>query len=215
MDAYARQATLFKALMHPARLAIREALREDEACVCYLECVLGYRQAYISQQLMILRAAGLVQDRRDGLNIYYHVSAPGVFAVLEAARAVSGDPRTPVGGPVRACSCPKCASHGQARRFSLSNGVTTGKEVAMLEIKVLGTGCAGCLMMKERVIEALQALGVREAQVELVIDERLIDYGLLGDRAPGLLINGRLAWAGSVPTQAQITAWLQHALAPA
>ena len=82
----------------------------------------------------------------------------------------------------------------------------------MLDIKVLGTGCAGCLKMEEIVIEALQAMGLREAQVELVTEQRMIDYGLLGDRAPGLLINGKLAWAGSVPAQEQVVEWIQQAL---
>jgi hypothetical protein len=71
----------------------------------------------------------------------------------------------------------------------------------MLDIKVLGTGCAGCLKMEQIVIEALEALGVREARVELVSEQRMIDYGLLGDRAPGLLINGKLAWAA--PTKSR------------
>ena len=82
----------------------------------------------------------------------------------------------------------------------------------MLDIKVLGTGCAGCLKMEQLVIEALQALGVREANVELVTEQRMIEYGLLGDRAPGLLINGQLAWAGSAPTKGQVMDWLEHAM---
>ena len=83
----------------------------------------------------------------------------------------------------------------------------------MLEIKVLGTGCAGCLKTEALVIETLQALGIRDAKVELVTDERVIEYGLLGDQAPGLLINGKLTWAGSAPTKKQVTEWLQNALA--
>ncbi|MEK7327073.1 MAG: thioredoxin family protein [Chloroflexota bacterium] len=82
----------------------------------------------------------------------------------------------------------------------------------MLDIKVLGTGCAGCLKMEQIVIEALQALGIREAKVELVTEQRMIDYGLRGDCAPGLLINGKLAWAGSVPAKEQVTEWLKHTL---
>ncbi len=89
------------------------------------------------------------------------------------------------------------------------------KEVAVLDIKVLGTGCVGCLKTEQMVIEALGALGVRDAKVELVTEERMIEYGLLGDRAPGLLINGKLAWAGSVPAKEQVTEWLQQALATA
>jgi hypothetical protein len=82
----------------------------------------------------------------------------------------------------------------------------------MLEVKVLGVGCAGCLKMEQLVIEALAALGVGDAKVELVTEARMIEYGLLGDRAPGLLVNGRLTWAGSVPTKEQVVEWLRHAL---
>lgn len=85
----------------------------------------------------------------------------------------------------------------------------------MLDVKVLGTGCAGCLKMEQLVIEALQTLGVREANVELVTDERVIEYDLIGEQLPGLMVNGQLAWAGSVPTKAQVTEWLQQALATA
>lgn len=83
----------------------------------------------------------------------------------------------------------------------------------MLDIKVLGTGCAGCIKMEQIVIDVLQTLGVRDANVELVTDERVIEYDLIGDQLPGLMINGKLAWASSVPTKEQVTEWLQHALA--
>ena len=82
----------------------------------------------------------------------------------------------------------------------------------MIEIKVLGTGCAGCLMMEQAVIQALQELGIRDAAVERVTEQRMIEYGLLADRAPGLLINSRLAWADSVPTVKQIKEYLQQAI---
>ncbi len=84
----------------------------------------------------------------------------------------------------------------------------------MLDIKVLGTGCAGCVKLEQLVIETLKALDIRDARVELITEQRMIDYGLLGDRAPGLVINGRLAWAGSVPTQEQVSGWLKAAVAP-
>ena len=82
----------------------------------------------------------------------------------------------------------------------------------MLEIKVLGTGCTGCLKMEQIVIEALQEFGIRDAAVERVTEQRMIEYDMLADRAPGLLINGRLAWAGSVPTVEQTKEFLQQAM---
>jgi ArsR family transcriptional regulator len=99
-------ARLFKTLMHPARLEILETLRDGEHCVCHMEAALGYRQAYISQQLSVLREAGLVQDRRDGWNIYYRVVQPQVFSVLDAAQAVTGVRR--IRRKSAACPCPQC-----------------------------------------------------------------------------------------------------------
>ncbi len=60
------QAEIFKLLSHPCRLAILYTLRSGEECVCHMEATLGYRQAYLSQQLAVLREAGIIQDRRDG-----------------------------------------------------------------------------------------------------------------------------------------------------
>lgn len=85
----------------------------------------------------------------------------------------------------------------------------------MLSIKVLGTGCAGCLRMEELVIQALQELGIQDAEVELVTETRMIEHGLIADDAPGLLIDGYLAWAGSVPSSDQVKEWLQQALSAA
>jgi ArsR family transcriptional regulator len=110
---------LFKALMHPARLAILDLLRAGEACVCHMEAALGYRQAYISQQLMVLREAGLVQDRREGWNVFYRVTQPEVFAIIDAASsATSGEgangARPPQPARLANCPCPHCAAEPQA-----------------------------------------------------------------------------------------------------
>ena len=83
----------------------------------------------------------------------------------------------------------------------------------MLAIKILGTGCAGCLKMERNVVAALLELGIRDAAVEQVTEQRMIEYGLHADRAPGLLINDYLAWSGSVPSVDQVKEWLQEALA--
>lgn len=107
---YDSQVRLFKALMHPARLGILDVLRTGEACVCHLEAALGYRQAYLSQQLMVLREAGLVADRRDGWNVYYQVSKPDVFAVIDAARSTMGESKRAYPASVIAnCTCPHCS----------------------------------------------------------------------------------------------------------
>jgi len=104
---YQRHAQLLKVLTHPARLAILRILRDGEHCVCHMEAHLGYRLAYISQQLMLLREAGLIQDRREGWNMYYRVSEPRVFEVLAAVEKLVG-PAKGISGRVVNCPCPHC-----------------------------------------------------------------------------------------------------------
>ncbi|HUW12317.1 MAG TPA: metalloregulator ArsR/SmtB family transcription factor, partial [Anaerolineae bacterium] len=67
-------ATLFQILSHEARLHLLDELRKDEACVCHLQTVLGRPQAYVSQQLRVLRDEGLVKDRRNGTLVYYRLA---------------------------------------------------------------------------------------------------------------------------------------------
>ena len=96
----------------PARIQILFALEGGEACVCHLEAVLGMRQASISQHLMLLRDAGLVETRREGRNIFYRITRPELVEILRQAAALAGLdpaalanlPRSPVAG----CPCPAC-----------------------------------------------------------------------------------------------------------
>lgn len=109
MNEFRDEITLLKALAHPARLAILEALRGGEACVCHMEALFGWRQAYLSQQLMVLREAGLVADRREGWNVYYRVVRPEIFAVLDALyRAAPERKVEPLPAVVPNCPCPRC-----------------------------------------------------------------------------------------------------------
>ena len=108
---YEAQAQLLKVLTHPARLAILNILRDGEHCVCHMEAHLGFRQAYISQQLMVLREAGLIQDRRDGWNVFYRVIEPRIFEVLKAVDGMLDvDPSTPRNRAAVSCNCPKCSA---------------------------------------------------------------------------------------------------------
>jgi len=111
MTTFEPSAKLFKALMHPSRLLILETLRDGEQCVCHLEAALGCRQAYISQHLMVLRDAGLVEDRRDGARIFYRVIKPEVFDLVDSAFKLSGDEPGHMNNEKLAdCPCPKCSS---------------------------------------------------------------------------------------------------------
>ena len=81
-DPFSQQADYFKALAHPVRLQILTILRQEEACVCNLEAILHKRQAYISQQVSVLKEAGLLAERKDGLFVFYRLVNPNLVALL-------------------------------------------------------------------------------------------------------------------------------------
>jgi DNA-binding transcriptional ArsR family regulator len=100
---YIDLAACFKALGHPTRLKILDLLRQGEVCVCHLEAALDQRQAYVSQQLMLLREAHLVEARKDGMRVYYRLTCDLVADLLAVAL---GDP---VLVSVQGCPCPNCS----------------------------------------------------------------------------------------------------------
>ncbi len=121
MEAYSPQANLLRAISHPIRLAVLEILRDGEQCVCHMEATLGIRQSSISQQLMILREAGLVEVRRDGNNMYYRVITPGVFDILDAVYAAAGKPKAVKHRHAKdECPCPKCNAATNSKLVTLS-----------------------------------------------------------------------------------------------
>jgi ArsR family transcriptional regulator len=96
----------------PARVALLLTIGEGEACVCHLESVLGWRQAYISQHLMALRKAGILKDRREGRYVYYQLVNPIVFSLIKETACLCGLSVQAVSTPLTettACSCPQCA----------------------------------------------------------------------------------------------------------
>ena len=106
---YQASADLFKVMSHPARLTILSVLRDGEQCVCHIEAMLKMRQAYISQHLKILKDANIVSVRRDGWNMYYHVTYPEIFTVIDAMFTLSGQPEAIPHIHANAnCPCPKC-----------------------------------------------------------------------------------------------------------
>lgn len=66
---------LFKALGDETRLRIVALLAHGELCVCHLEEALRVSQPNVSRHLAILRAAGVVDPRRDGTWVYYRLAA--------------------------------------------------------------------------------------------------------------------------------------------
>jgi len=102
-ELYESAIRLFSLLAHPARLRILDMLRRGEACVCHLQAALGAPQPYVSQQLRVLREAGLISSRREGLFVYYQLADRRVEHLLEEALGPLEET-----APLPGCTCPHC-----------------------------------------------------------------------------------------------------------
>jgi DNA-binding transcriptional ArsR family regulator len=83
-----RAAGLMRSLSHPQRLLVLCALGNGEKSVGELRALLGgVEQVPMSQQLMRLRADGLVESRREGTTVYYRIARPEALLVISALEA--------------------------------------------------------------------------------------------------------------------------------
>ena len=82
------KAEFFKALAHPLRIKIVDALRDGEIGVNELCSRLGVEQSTLSQQLAVLRSRNIVVGRKEGLNVYYSVRDTTVFKLLDVAKQI-------------------------------------------------------------------------------------------------------------------------------
>lgn len=81
-------ASLLKTLAHPVRLRLACALAEGEYSVGELEESLGIHQPTLSQQLAILREAGVVETRRDAKQIFYRLTEEKAAQLIQALYAI-------------------------------------------------------------------------------------------------------------------------------
>ena len=82
-DNAAAAGQLLKTLGNPDRLLLLCQLAQGERHVSELEALLGITQPTLSQQLAVLRRAGLVDTRREGKQIYYRISSHEALAVIQ------------------------------------------------------------------------------------------------------------------------------------
>jgi DNA-binding transcriptional ArsR family regulator len=87
---YKKRANIAKALAHPSRLIILDALSEKDLCVCELNELIEADQSTISKHLAVLKNAGLVLDEKVGQNVYYRLIAPCVLTFFECTEQLPG-----------------------------------------------------------------------------------------------------------------------------
>lgn len=79
---YEMRAEVMKALAHPSRLMIADALAQGERCVCELQELVGSSMPTVSRHLAQMRNAGIVASRREGNQVYYRLTCTCIMRVF-------------------------------------------------------------------------------------------------------------------------------------
>ena len=79
---------IFKALSSSVRVKIIEMLRGGPLCVCHIIEGLGMEQSNTSQHLSVLKKAGIVESRKEGLSVYYKLKHPQVLDMINLVEEV-------------------------------------------------------------------------------------------------------------------------------
>jgi DNA-binding transcriptional ArsR family regulator len=85
---YQVKAEFFRTLGHPARIRVLEVLKGGERPVSELIPEVGIEASHLSQQLGVMRRAGIIQSRKVGANVYYSVGDPKLFELLDVAKGI-------------------------------------------------------------------------------------------------------------------------------
>ena len=87
-ELYEHRARIVKAMAHPSRLAMVDALADGEMCVCKLQEIVGSDMSTVSKHLAVMKAAGIVADRKEGLQVFYHLQTPCILSFLACVDGV-------------------------------------------------------------------------------------------------------------------------------
>ena len=85
---YELKAQFFKTLGHPVRIRILEVLSQGPRSVSALQPDVGIESSHLSQQLAVLRHAGIVVSERDGTSMIYSVTDSQIFELLRVAKQI-------------------------------------------------------------------------------------------------------------------------------
>jgi ArsR family transcriptional regulator len=83
------RALVMKALAHPSRLMMVEELSYGERSVCELTDLVGADISTVSKHLTRLKDAGIVDSRKDGVQVFYRLRVPCILNIFECIEAVN------------------------------------------------------------------------------------------------------------------------------
>jgi DNA-binding transcriptional ArsR family regulator len=94
-DRLAARANVFKAMGHPTRLTLIDALADGERCVCELNELVAADLSTVSRHLAVLRGAGILACEKRGNQVYYRLRVPCVrdfYGCVESALGLTAEP---------------------------------------------------------------------------------------------------------------------------
>ena len=101
---YKTRAAIIKAMAHPTRLKIIDTLAEGEMCVGDLQSTVGGDMSTVSKHLTVMKNAGLVVDRKHGLQVFYSLRVPCIMGFFGCIEAVVGMTNPEAPAPVACCA---------------------------------------------------------------------------------------------------------------
>ena len=87
-EIYEAKAKILKALAHPSRLLIVDSLEKGEKCVCEIHKLVGADRTTVSKHLSVLKNAGILEDEKKGLKIFYKLRCPCVLKFISCLEDV-------------------------------------------------------------------------------------------------------------------------------
>jgi DNA-binding transcriptional ArsR family regulator len=79
-------AEILKSIAHPLRIRIAELLQSGEMTVGQIQSELGVSQSLTSQQLLLMKAKGILKSRKNGKSVHYFIARPQVIQVIECLK---------------------------------------------------------------------------------------------------------------------------------
>jgi ArsR family transcriptional regulator len=84
---YEKQAEIAKAIAHPLRIAVVDFLKDGEQCVCDIADYVGSERSNVSRHLSVMVAAGILEYRKQGLNVIYKLKTPCILDFFSCTAA--------------------------------------------------------------------------------------------------------------------------------